>query len=560
LAMKRFLLVACILFGIAAVPTLPLGGQAPAPKPGAAAPEKLVPQAAPQKKPDPHGRGYVPPSKELSQARHHWSDQVHGKRLAKLRKATAAAYDCRTLSQVTQVLDQGQCGDCYIFSGTGVCSCAFVTAGNVSLTTDPTFNLSQQYLLDCHPELGGCNGGDEWAVAQLAMASGIPSVAQYPGLGQSPGTCLPVTSMTMFRPASMGYCDVGAGANSVASTQAIKNALVQYGPISVAVAAGSWTDPGDGTITGNDSQIDHAVMIVGWDDNHDNGDGSKGAWIMKNSWTPTGWGGTCGLATSTKGFAWVKYGADSIGTEAFWVTATPLPPEPGPVPPPPPIPPIPVPPGPVPPVPPGPAPLPGQVPAITSSLTDTAAVGAAYSYQIAATAAPTSLDAFALPAGLTCSATGQITGTPTVAGVSNVLLVAANASGGVSATLVLTVTATPGPVSPVTITLTAAQIQSVISQSGVGDQIHQAVDAIIKPAARAGGDRMKALQAENEQLRADKAAMDRLMNKVLPPATNQEPPLAQPKEEVHLAPTFPHGGFDEVLRNYPGVFADRAER
>ena len=80
-------------------------------------------------------------------------------------------------------------------------------------------------------------------------------------------------------------------------------------------------------------------------------------------------------------------------------------------------------------------------PVITSPLTASGTVGAAFTYTITATNAPTSFGAVNLPANLTLdTATGIITGTPTVAGNTNVTVTATNAGGTDVKTLVLTVT------------------------------------------------------------------------------------------------------------------------
>ena len=82
-----------------------------------------------------------------------------------------------------------------------------------------------------------------------------------------------------------------------------------------------------------------------------------------------------------------------------------------------------------------------SAPVISSSLVAGATVDTAFSYQIVANGStPTSYGAVGLPAGLNVNtSTGAITGTPTVAGTSNVTISATNGSGTGSATLVITV-------------------------------------------------------------------------------------------------------------------------
>lgn len=87
----------------------------------------------------------------------------------------------------------------------------------------------------------------------------------------------------------------------------------------------------------------------------------------------------------------------------------------------------------------------GPVPAINSAATVTANLSAPLSYQITATNSPTSYTASGLPVGLSLNAaSGLISGTPTVAGVSTATLTASNGNG---ASASFTLTFILGPVS-----------------------------------------------------------------------------------------------------------------
>jgi hypothetical protein len=80
-----------------------------------------------------------------------------------------------------------------------------------------------------------------------------------------------------------------------------------------------------------------------------------------------------------------------------------------------------------------------SAPVISSPLAASGTVGTAFTYQIVASSSPTSYGAIGLPAGLSISSTGVISGTPTTAGTSNVSISATNSSGTGSATLVIIV-------------------------------------------------------------------------------------------------------------------------
>jgi cathepsin L len=270
------------------------------------------------------GRKVIDPAKlaRMKAASH----ERHHLRLKALPKATAAVYDCRALGFVPPIRDQSQCGSCWDFSGSGMVTCALIKAGQIPNSKN---GCSEQYTLDCGRN-GGCNGDDNTTVLDWAKKTGLPLDGDYGPYQASEGRCKQVTKL--YQIVDWGFCD-GQG-DGVTDTQKIKDTMVAYGPIGVAVAAGGgWWNSGQGTDTGRSTGIDHDVILVGWDDGHDNGDGSKGAWIMRNSWG-TGWGAPCGNAAypnpTEGGYGWMKYGADSIGTEAVWCTARALPPPPCP--------------------------------------------------------------------------------------------------------------------------------------------------------------------------------------------------------------------------------------
>ena len=113
-------------------------------------------------------------------------------------------------------------------------------------------------------------------------------------------------------------------------------------------------------------------------------------------------------------------------------------------------------------------------PVITSAGTAGATTAAAFSYQIEATNSPTSYGATGLPNGLSISAAGLISGTPTQAGTFSVTLSATNGYGTGTAPLTLTVTSQtmptiswPAPANiPYGTPLSATQLNATASVAG----------------------------------------------------------------------------------------------
>ncbi len=400
--------------------------------------ERVQAQDKPAQK---HAKGRIAPSPEKLAAMHAQALKRHGLISKKIPKVTARQWDCRSLGYVPPAKNQRSCGSCWDFSGTFVVEGAFLKAGGYG-KPDGSFALSEQYTLDCGRN-GGCNGDDNTTVLDWAKKTGLPLTLDYGPYTASAGRCKSSSSMKMFKIQDWGFCTQGGGQN-VSDTQDIKNSMVAFGPIGCAVAAGgsNFWNTGQGTCTGRSTGIDHDVGLIGWDDDHDNGDGSKGAWIMHNSWG-TEWG--------TEGNAWMKYGSDSIGTEAVWATATSL----------------------------------LVTPIITSPITASGVVGAPFTYQIVASNSPTMYGATGLADGLSCNVTtGFISGAPTAEGTSAFTVDATNAAGKGSETVQLTVTdAVPPPVPPTPPPLPGAPvITSVLSlKQDIGSDVSYQITATNNP-------------------------------------------------------------------------------
>ncbi len=193
------------------------------------------------------------------------------------------------MSEYTSVKNQGNCGSCWAFSCAGMFECVLLKQGINA-------NLSEQWLVSCNTQGWGCNGG--WFANSYYLNPGavLESCFRYKAQDvPCKDSCQPTY--------------IASGDHNCGNTSAIKSAIQDFGGVSCAVTATSYMQAYSGGVFSYDtnSPVNHAVVLVGWDDSL----GSNGAWRMKNSWG-NGWG--------ESGMMWIEYGASKIGYGANYLS------------------------------------------------------------------------------------------------------------------------------------------------------------------------------------------------------------------------------------------------
>ncbi len=211
-------------------------------------------------------------------------------------------FDWRDSSGVTPIRNQGGCGGCWAFATVGPLEC------NIKIKDGVSVDLSEQYLISCNHNDWGCDGG-WWAHAyhqtQKDPCNDVGAVpeSQFPYVARDAACGCPYDHSYMIY--SWSY--VGTSYN-VPSVDAMKQAIIDHGPIAVGVVATSAMQAYHGGIFNQSSggAINHGVVLVGWDDNQ----GDSGIWIMRNSWG-SWWG--------ESGYMRIEYGCCRIGYGASYV-------------------------------------------------------------------------------------------------------------------------------------------------------------------------------------------------------------------------------------------------
>jgi len=203
-----------------------------------------------------------------------------------------AYFNWEDSSVLTGVRNQGGCGSCWDFAATAALEAIY------SIRRGEKLDLSEQAILSCVSPGWGCEGG--W------MDDAYQHFKYYGAIAEEN---MPYQANDNVPCTESDYPYIVKLKDWIAVPQSrnyIKMAVMEA-PVAVAFYAfydlnyysgGCYSN---GTYT---DEVNHGVLIVGWDDNMCNGDG---AWRVKNSWG-SWWG--------DNGYFWIKYNDCNFGVGA----------------------------------------------------------------------------------------------------------------------------------------------------------------------------------------------------------------------------------------------------
>ncbi len=199
----------------------------------------------------------------------------------------------------TPVKNQGEeCGSCWAFAVTGI-----LESHLKIVRGDPLYHpdLSEQYLISCDTDDGGCDGGDfETAMSYLVDTPGedgeVGTVTEsdYPYI-ESDDSCSVTADIPRYTAGKWAYVNASSEDAEVGLPQVdeLRAAIYLKGPIAVGVDDDDAFDEYTGGIfvsrnPSPEPETNHAVILVGWGTA-----GGRDYFIGKNSvgtdWGENGW-------------------------------------------------------------------------------------------------------------------------------------------------------------------------------------------------------------------------------------------------------------------------------
>jgi C1A family cysteine protease len=219
--------------------------------------------------------GYIRPQNWKRLAK--WNDMSGV--LAK--ESMPSAFNWNDYATLQPVRNQKACGSCWAFSTTAVVESLHMIMHGPKLHD---IDLAEQTLVSSCSSAGSCGGGFFTAFNYIRDV-GLPDEAQDAYLARN-SRC---KSGLVPEQKIKEWHYVGRESGRGPTTEQIKAAIFQYGPVSVDVNGFFGRYSGGVYTSCGSTAPNHMVTIEGWIDDGQYSDYGGGYWIMRNSWGES-WG------------------------------------------------------------------------------------------------------------------------------------------------------------------------------------------------------------------------------------------------------------------------------
>lgn len=233
-----------------------------------------------------------------------WDETAIFKRLGSL-QTLPPSYDWRAVG-LPPVRNQGGCGSCWAFGTMGPLE------SQIMIQSGTAVDLSEQYLVSCNTSGWDCGGGwwahdyHKWRIPPGETEAGAVPEVDFPYTATDAPCNSPYDKAYQID----NWAYVPGNENDI---DEIKQAIYQYGPVAAAVAVGPAFQGYSSGVFDNDESgygINHAIVLVGWDDAYSWEGDTYGVWILRNSWG-SGWG--------DGGYMYITYGTSRVGYAANYI-------------------------------------------------------------------------------------------------------------------------------------------------------------------------------------------------------------------------------------------------
>ena len=266
----------------------------------------------------PRATGYRPPPRRMKVVRAEGA--AKGSKMKFTASPLPSSWDSRDHGWVTPVKDQNPLGTCWTFSANAVVETQLLRTGR------GTWDLSEKNMALLSGFEGDWNSGgnNDMAAAHLLRWSGAvmeTNDVYFTNGNDSYNVTSAKREWEVVRPSVpldpalhiQNVVWVPALDGTEETRTALKSAIMKYGAVSTCIYASS-TSPymnGSAYYCNQELGCDHAITVVGWDDNYSTSNfkstrrpSANGAWLIKNSW---------GTSSGENGYWHVSYYDKNFG-------------------------------------------------------------------------------------------------------------------------------------------------------------------------------------------------------------------------------------------------------